>query len=299
VVDDGEETDDEEHFDTITIIESDSSLFFEECDSFVGEEEVAGLESDSKKRIELLSIPNAKFSKAHPFYEANNVIFVSLDLETGGEHCGIVQLSAVFKNQEGVEVAPPFNHYVKPPDKAVWNPNAMKIHGLHKGDARIKDADSIEVVWEKSVTAAEAAVPEPKQGIIVAWNGKSCDMECIYRITQDEHHRNGGPLPFPENCDLFMDPYAVLSRYKGCHLSKKKLGVKDLMLTTIYRAIMQKELEDAHNSLADCKGQCDVIFCEKIKPYWDKPNSVDFVASLWIKKRETRAQAAAEPYTAT
>jgi hypothetical protein len=61
-------------------------------------------------------------------------------------------------------------------------------------------------VWPKFVLAVEAAAigDDGKQGIIVAWNGKSwCDMEWIYRITQDNNNHR---MQFPNNCDILWIP---------------------------------------------------------------------------------------------
>jgi hypothetical protein len=112
------------------------------------------------------------------------------------------------------DIINPFDSYVKPPNTAIWNPKATEIHGLHQFHDKIVNADSIEVVWPKFVLAVEAAIGDDgKQGMIVAWNGKSCDMEWIYRITQD---KNNHGMQFPNNCHFFMDPYAILTNYKGC-----------------------------------------------------------------------------------
>jgi hypothetical protein len=53
---------------------------------------------------------------------SKKISFISLYLETGGEYCGICQLSAVFKDMEGKDIIDPFGFYVKPPSMAIWNP---------------------------------------------------------------------------------------------------------------------------------------------------------------------------------
>ena len=79
---------------------------------------------------------------------------------------------------KGKELCKPFDAYVKPPNNAIWNAQTKEVHGLHKFHEKIINADAIEIVWPNFVTTAEAAIGnDGKQGIIVAWNGKSCNME--------------------------------------------------------------------------------------------------------------------------
>jgi hypothetical protein len=70
-------------------------------------------------------------SIANPIYNTNQIVFISLDIETGGEYCGICQLSAEFNDMEGKDIIDPFDSNVKPPNTAIWSPKATEIHGLH------------------------------------------------------------------------------------------------------------------------------------------------------------------------
>ena len=84
-------------------------------------------------------------SIAHYDLEAKRIVFVSLDVETGGEYCGIIQLSAeIFrKNNAGPSynrVVEAFNHYVRPPDGTIWNEEACRAsHGLTAESRQIQD----------------------------------------------------------------------------------------------------------------------------------------------------------------
>ena len=42
---------------------------------------------------DLPTIPKGR-SIAHPYFVNNKIVFLSFDIEMGGEHCGILQLSA-------------------------------------------------------------------------------------------------------------------------------------------------------------------------------------------------------------
>ena len=82
--------------------------------------------------------PHEKFI-AHFDLQNNTIVFLSLDLETGGEYCGIIQLSGQLFWHDPTEpqgttfltVAETFNEYVRPPDGAFWNEEASSLsHGL-------------------------------------------------------------------------------------------------------------------------------------------------------------------------
>jgi hypothetical protein len=47
---------------------------------------------------------NATHSIAHKYYEEERIVFVSLDLETGGDRCGILQLSAELCSTKGTRL---------------------------------------------------------------------------------------------------------------------------------------------------------------------------------------------------
>ena len=57
----------------------------------------------------------------------NKVIWISFDIETGGPRCGIIQLSAVFMDQDGV-ILGKFDSYCKPSAGAVFLPQACECH---------------------------------------------------------------------------------------------------------------------------------------------------------------------------
>ncbi len=76
-------------------------------------------------------------SIAHHHLKDKGAVFRSLDLETGGEYCGIIHLSAKIFCIENIDTkihsitsGSIFNKYVKPPDGALWYPRrgSMKSH---------------------------------------------------------------------------------------------------------------------------------------------------------------------------
>mmetsp|Transcript_24332 Transcript_24332/g.48822 ORF Transcript_24332/g.48822 Transcript_24332/m.48822 type:complete len:140 (-) Transcript_24332:434-853(-) len=80
------------------------------------------------------AIPKGK-SIAHYNIKSGKIAYISFDIETGGEECGIIQLSAqIFRlgNNDTMETSneDEFNKFVKPPEGAVWNSEATEVHGL-------------------------------------------------------------------------------------------------------------------------------------------------------------------------
>ena len=70
-------------------------------------------------------------------YTKNKLVFISFDLETGEERCGIIQMSAqIFRiqNNEAAVELNVFNEYVNPAREAVWNDQArITSYGLSPG----------------------------------------------------------------------------------------------------------------------------------------------------------------------
>jgi hypothetical protein len=59
---------------------------------------------------------NAAHSIAHKYFEEERIVFVSLDLETGGDRCGILQLSAEFCSPDGTRLGGELLEGEVPPD---------------------------------------------------------------------------------------------------------------------------------------------------------------------------------------
>jgi len=69
-----------------------------------------------------LAIPRGKSIAHH--YMPSKMVYVSFDVETGGEYCGIIQMSAnTFRinNNDGKIERESFDRYVKPRDGAIWS----------------------------------------------------------------------------------------------------------------------------------------------------------------------------------
>jgi len=71
-----------------------------------------------------------------------------------------------------------FDRYVKLRDGAIWSSSSKDVHGLHANSPETKNAKGIEIVWNGFVSGRD------QRGCLVAWNGESCDMKWIYKLTQ-------------------------------------------------------------------------------------------------------------------
>ena len=126
------------------IIDAENDVNFQENEGFWDDDN----EDEAKP-------PNGK-SIAHKHIFKNRIVYVSFDIETGGEYCGIVQISCQkfqlteHNNEISAEVEPvTFNKYVKPPPDAIWDTEMCKrVHKLHPDHEHIQDADDIVTVWK-------------------------------------------------------------------------------------------------------------------------------------------------------
>ena len=79
--------------------------------------------------------------------EEGKIIWVSFDIETGGQDCGIIQMSAVFLDSKFNELGC-FDTHVRPQLGARFDQAAVAVHGIgSRDDHRLKNAPSLEDAW--------------------------------------------------------------------------------------------------------------------------------------------------------
>ena len=83
-------------------------------------------------------------SIAHTDIENKSIVLFHVDIETGGEHCGIVQLSAVAHDLSTNKTIETFNRFINPGDNAIWDDACTLIHGLSRTHAEIKNGGRLE-----------------------------------------------------------------------------------------------------------------------------------------------------------
>jgi hypothetical protein len=223
-------------------------------------------------------------SVAHDDLE--RLVYIHLDVEAGGPDCGLTQISAVCDDPSAagldVEELPSFDEYVRPPTGVRWCPKAKEITGLHAGHASIRTAKPIEEVWPRFVAWVEEKLQNgAKRGVIVAWGGKSCDVEWIFKLTEISHV---GRLHKPRWAPYFWDPVHTLKNYKKCTLhDRANYGYG---LGTVWcRVTANDTLPNAHNSLVDARAQYTVVQHGNVMTFADSPNGIVLMEDVYKAKR--------------
>ena len=183
---------------------------------------------------------------AHHHLRAGKVVFLSFDIETGGEFCGILQLSAEIAR---IELLPTttakgvvsstgdtassirresgtFNSFVNPGEGAIYGEHAVAIHGLHASHPSIRDAEEIHAVWHRFCQWIRANVARDEVIVLVAYNGETCDLKWLWMMTQSPRSQ----LSLPPQIQFFLDPLQVVRNYKGCKLHPLKSKIDSLEL---------------------------------------------------------------------
>ena len=111
--------------------------------------------------------------------ENDNCVFISLDLEHGGDKCRVTQLSAVLFRLGGFDLSNTsiskdlmirevFNEYVRPPKSAIWNPKYTEITRLYANHPSIINADRIDQVWSRFTSFIDKYISLKEQAVLVA-----------------------------------------------------------------------------------------------------------------------------------
>ena len=142
--------------------------------------------------------PKGHSKEAHELYNSGDFVFVSFNLETGGEDVGVVQISAeIFRldlirnkkttgkykgqiNEAGDTASnirrdpEVFDEYVKPDSEAEWSTKAMEKNHLHPDNPSVVNASNVTTVWQRFVDRVEQKVGVDETAILVARHGESC-----------------------------------------------------------------------------------------------------------------------------
>ena len=241
-----------------------------------------------------------KGSLLQPLIDSNKAVFISLDLEHGGDKCGITQLSAQLFRYTGllerdvgndIIVEETFDSYVKPPRNAYWNKMCMETTGLGPNDERIMNARPINDVWIDFCSYLDRHIANDERGVIVAWNGASCDMEWLYRITQSPH----ATLSFPDRIKYFIDPFYQIKQSKKCGFHPYKSKLESLSLGKVYEFMSGSPLQNAHSSIVDAKAQTAILLHKEFRCILKKKHCATYITDMFATKTKKRVAIAAEP----
>jgi hypothetical protein len=172
---------------------------------------------------------------AHDAINEEKLIYIHIDLETGGEAVGIIQMSAIAHDYMTYSrFGNSFSMYVKPPPhiKAKhWSSHAKAFTGLTTYCDKIKNAQSIVEVWEKFVEWYNNAAPDDKVGCLVVWNGKGSDMKWLWVVSEELHPTT---CNMPTQLKYFMDPMSIIKKHSSCKFHMKHSGISGVSLACVY-----------------------------------------------------------------
>jgi len=216
-----------------------------------------------------------------------------VDLERGGNNCGVLQLSVVACDPAETKVIGEFNEHIRPPASAFWCDKASAVHGICQNDVRMTSASGIKEVWKRFVDFIEGHLANgSKKGIIAAWGGLSCDCEWLFRITKDTHH---GALLMPRWCPLFMDPKKVVSHHTSCEPNTKHSAVLGHGCEEMWCFVTGDNcLLEARSAMADAKAQCAIAADSRFMNFIDKPVAMMAMVDVWAAKKKARDLRSAE-----
>ncbi len=170
------------------------------------------------------SIPGGR-SIAHHTLNNHLCQFLSIDIETGGDMAGIIQLSAEITQMKLVSMGKKlgcdkavdcchcpntFNKYIQLGcAPAYWAQSSIDVHGILPTDPRITGADDICTVWFQFLVWLSEHTSAVETIILVAWNGGACDLKWLWRLTQAPNSQ----YSWPANVRYFIDPCRVITKY--------------------------------------------------------------------------------------
>ena len=189
-----------------------------------------------------------------------------------------------------------FNEFIRPPDTAVWDEHATRVHGYHRSHESIVSAKSIVEVWARFKSTVESYTTKPNTvGMMLAWNGKASDCSKLFELTEVEYR---GTLFMPDGVLYFADPMIAINGYKRNVLNESKsltgtpLGYG---LGVIYEIMFDEPLAGAHNSLVDAKAQAKIFADARVQSTFDLSKVVVLMEDVWSGKKKREYELASEP----
>jgi hypothetical protein len=179
------------------------------------------------------TIPKGR-SIAHNIFNNQSAVFLSFYIETAGEIAGIVQISAeivrfkinLAKKRVGsdhtgdiLQEEDTFNRYINlEVCPEYWDQHSISVHDILPDDKRIINAGNMRTVWPEFQRWFFSMVSPDKMVVLVAWNGKKCNLKWLWRLTQAPYLR----YSLPDNIKYFIYHYRVIEKYKTCPFNKTK-----------------------------------------------------------------------------
>jgi hypothetical protein len=116
-----------------------------------------------------------------------------------------------------------FNSYVRPwTDTDMWEQRCIDVHQITYDDERIQSAEGIKRVRQQFTSWFYREVNTSKTVVLVAWNGETCDLKWLWKITQAP----GSRCSLPQQIKFFIDPFWVVGYFKTCPINKTKSKIE-------------------------------------------------------------------------
>ena len=179
-----------------------------------------------------------------------------------------------------------FNECVNPGEGAIFGEHVCKVHGLHENHPKIREAEKIGVVWNNFYRWIESMIRPGEKIILVAWNGATCDLRWLWKLTQAPNARY---TIYPQ-VEYFMNPMRTIGHYKGFQLHPHHSKVESLELGCVWHHITGCNLNGAHDSLVDVRAQTDIVVNSKFVCYINTQKSISPITLMFSAEdqRETK-----------
>lgn len=169
----------------------------------------------------------------------------------------------------------------------IYTEHATSVHGLNESHPSIRDADEIVAVWHRFCEWIRTTVARDEVIVLVAYNGATCDLKWLWRMTQAPRSQ----LCLPANIKYFIDPLRVIKNYKGCKLNPAKSKLDSLELGCVWKHLHN----GAHDSLVDVRAQSDVILHPSFIPYIDRSFSIQTIDLIFTATQQNAWKKDMEP----
>lgn len=168
---------------------------------------------------------------------------VSFDLETTGLHPGqdhVIQLGAIKFNSQTFEIIESKNWYIRPSGNYTITPAAQAVHGITKEFLEVNGI-SLDIAGREFLKMIEGCD-------LLTYNGNKFDVNFLYTDLKK------WGINFNIEGRHFYDAFAMECRFNPRDLS------------TVYKKYTGKDMENAHNALADVSATVE-IFKAQIEKY--------------------------------
>jgi len=153
----------------------------------------------------------------------------------------------------------------------------IDVHQITDDDERIQLDEGIERVWQQFTSWFYREVNTSETVVLVAWNGETCDLKWLWKITQAP----GSRCSLPQQIKFFIDPFRVVGYFKTCPINKTKSKIESYDVGSVWKFISNANLNGAHDSLIDAKAQTDIFIHKYFAPFINRKHTVQQIDAIF------------------